>query len=104
MSDELPVKLTPEAELDLKRMGRFTRRLVKQALTDELRTPLPSLVDPKVAHRGWKVLPIGSYRVLYKSVDSDGEATRLVGHIKHKEEIAADAAADAPGVNEQVSL
>ncbi len=101
MSDEFSVEISDEAKADLDRMGRLTRRLVKQALNDELRTPEPSLVKQGVKDRGWEVLPIGNYRILFHSVEpeEEGVPTRLVGHIVDEQEEDQQPAVDPPAAS-----
>lgn len=89
MSPEVPIKFDPVALKDLKGLGRFRRRLLNQALRDELRTPDPSLPVERLPMQDWQALQIGDYRVIYRSqpaTTGDKGPIHVVGRILDQED------------------
>ena len=87
---ELEVTLSEEAVEDLSNMGALTRNLVSQALRDELRTSEPSLLASKEQDQevsDAQVLPIGNYRVLFRSIGPPEKPSRLVIRVVHRDEL-----------------
>jgi hypothetical protein len=89
MPTEFSVDFSEEAQEALRGMGFLTRRLLRQAVRDELRTEDPSL--PVFDEAGGKVLEIGDYRVFFRSETEDDRRTvRYVDSIVPTGEAAGD--------------
>jgi hypothetical protein len=75
---DFKVQITAAAREDLKDIGFLTRRLIRQAIIDELRTEDPSLPTRQLAEGG-SLLQVGPYQVRFESEQAEtGEPLRTV--------------------------
>lgn len=72
------IKLAPRAIRDLKRLDRPTRKRVQQAF-EALAADAANLDVKQIAgHAPWRRLRVGEYRVLYRELTAEADASRYL--------------------------
>jgi mRNA interferase RelE/StbE len=72
------IKLAPRAIRDLKRLDRPTRKRVQQAF-EALAADAANLDIKQIAgHAPWRRLRVGEYRVLYRELTAETDASRYL--------------------------
>jgi len=75
------ITLAPRATRDIKRLDRATRKRVQQAF-EALTAEAANLDIKQVAgHAPWRRLRVREYRVLYRELEADADASYLVARV-----------------------